>query len=121
MDHHDRISVSEKGNTHHEVIQVPSNDSLAADEKNIGDQYGAEGSDTPMTLHRFMPLVAMAFLWVSRPNIHRTTIHTDSKSQTGSQIPLYLYGAVPPYSKLTCPPASIISSNLSSLWRAWWH
>ena len=32
-----------------------------------------------MTLHRFMPLVAMAFLW------------------TRSQIPLYLFGAVPPY------------------------
>ncbi|KAF2087655.1 MFS multidrug transporter-like protein [Saccharata proteae CBS 121410] len=31
-----------------------------------------------MTVRRFMPLVAMAFLW------------------TGSQIPLYLYGAVPP-------------------------
>lgn len=32
-----------------------------------------------MTVRRFMPLVAMAFLW------------------TGSQIPLYLYGAIPPY------------------------
>lgn len=32
-----------------------------------------------MTFRRFMPLVAMAFLW------------------TGSQIPLYLFGAVPPY------------------------
>lgn len=32
-----------------------------------------------MTLHRFMPLVAMAFLW------------------TGSQIPLYLYGGIAPF------------------------
>lgn len=32
-----------------------------------------------MTMKKFMPLVAMAFLW------------------TGSQIPLYLYGACPPY------------------------
>lgn len=32
-----------------------------------------------MTLKRFLPLVAMTFLWV------------------GSQIPLYLFGAVPPY------------------------
>ncbi|KAB2578796.1 Fungal trichothecene efflux pump [Lasiodiplodia theobromae] len=35
--------------------------------------------DPKMTVRRFMPLVAMAFLW------------------TGSQIPLYLYGAIPPY------------------------
>ena len=33
-----------------------------------------------MTFVKAMALVAMAFLW------------------TGSQIPLYLYGAVPPYS-----------------------
>ena len=32
-----------------------------------------------MTMHRFLPLVAMAFLW------------------TGSQIPLYLYGSIPPF------------------------
>jgi hypothetical protein len=31
-----------------------------------------------MTLHRFMSLLAMGFLW------------------TGSQIPLYLFGAIPP-------------------------
>lgn len=34
-----------------------------------------------MTFVKVMALVAMAFLW------------------TGSQIPLYLYGSVPPYSK----------------------
>lgn len=32
-----------------------------------------------MTLHRFMSFVAMAFLW------------------TGSQIPVYLFGGIPPY------------------------
>lgn len=31
-----------------------------------------------MTVHRFMSLLAMGFLW------------------TGSQIPLYLFGAIPP-------------------------
>lgn len=38
--------------------------------------------DEPMTFKKAMALIAMAFLW------------------TGSQIPLYLYGGVPPYSKL---------------------
>lgn len=32
-----------------------------------------------MTFHRFMSFVAMAFLW------------------TGSQIPVYLFGGIPPY------------------------
>lgn len=32
-----------------------------------------------MTFQKLMALIAMAFLW------------------TGSQIPLYLYGAIPPY------------------------
>ncbi|KAK5288810.1 hypothetical protein LTR16_003256, partial [Cryomyces antarcticus] len=35
--------------------------------------------EPPMTMSRFMSLVAMAFLW------------------TGSQIPVYLFGGVPPY------------------------
>lgn len=38
-----------------------------------------------MTFVKMMALIAMAFLW------------------TGSQIPLYLYGAVPPYSKQLNP------------------
>ncbi|EOD47768.1 putative mfs drug efflux protein [Neofusicoccum parvum UCRNP2] len=44
-------------------------------------QVGDVGSEEEpkMTVRRFMPFVAMAFLW------------------TGSQIPLYLYGAIPPY------------------------
>lgn len=35
--------------------------------------------EPPMTITRFLSLVAMAFLW------------------TGSQIPVYLYGGIPPY------------------------
>jgi MFS family permease len=38
-----------------------------------------------MTFKKIMALIAMAFLW------------------TGSQIPLYLYGGIPPYSKTVCP------------------
>ncbi|XHF96548.1 hypothetical protein AWENTII_000177 [Aspergillus wentii] len=37
------------------------------------------GNATPMTFRRFMGFVAMAFLW------------------TGSQIPVYLFGGIPPY------------------------
>ncbi|GIJ90198.1 hypothetical protein Asppvi_009151 [Aspergillus pseudoviridinutans] len=39
----------------------------------------AEGQDIPLTFRRFMGFTAMAFLW------------------TGSQIPVYLYGGIPPY------------------------
>ncbi|KUJ23270.1 MFS multidrug transporter-like protein [Mollisia scopiformis] len=35
--------------------------------------------EPPMTMHRLMSLIAMAFLW------------------TGSQIPVYLFGGIPPY------------------------
>ncbi|MCJ1314797.1 hypothetical protein MMC15_000109 [Xylographa vitiligo] len=35
--------------------------------------------EPPMSVHRFMSLVAMAFLW------------------TGSQIPIYIFGGIPPY------------------------
>ncbi|MCJ1284543.1 hypothetical protein MMC26_003876 [Xylographa opegraphella] len=35
--------------------------------------------EPPMSIHRFMSLVAMAFLW------------------TGSQIPIYVFGGIPPY------------------------
>ena len=37
--------------------------------------------DTRMTFKKLLPLIAMAFLW------------------TGSQIPLYLFGGIPPLSK----------------------
>ncbi|PGH03813.1 hypothetical protein AJ80_08626 [Polytolypa hystricis UAMH7299] len=43
-----------------------------------GDDENHE-QEPPMTFHRFMGFVAMAFLW------------------TGSQIPVYLFGGVPPY------------------------
>ena len=45
-----------------------------------------------MTFVKAMALVAMAFLW------------------TGSQIPIYLYGAVPPYSTLLISFTSLGSS-----------
>jgi hypothetical protein len=45
-------------------------------------KYPTYANTIKMTFKKSMALVAMAFLW------------------TGSQIPLYLYGAVPPYSKL---------------------
>lgn len=49
-----------------------------------------------------MPLVAMAFLW------------------TGSQIPLYLFGAIPPYSNLLSVFKAFLSAdNLQSLPRYW--
>lgn len=51
-------------------------------EKNGLRTYGDEADHDhpkPMTFARMMSLVAMAFLW------------------TGSQIPVYLFGAVPPY------------------------
>jgi hypothetical protein len=43
-----------------------------------------------MTFKKVMALVAMAFLW------------------TGSQIPAYLYGGIPPYSKYLFLNASIV-------------
>ncbi|OKL62702.1 hypothetical protein UA08_01438 [Talaromyces atroroseus] len=39
----------------------------------------AQGHEVPMTMSRFFSLTAMSFLW------------------TGSQIPLYLFGGIPPY------------------------
>ncbi|PWY90507.1 MFS general substrate transporter [Aspergillus sclerotioniger CBS 115572] len=42
------------------------------------DETGAPG-ESPMNFHRFMGFTAMAFLW------------------TGSQIPVYLFGGIPPY------------------------
>jgi hypothetical protein len=51
-------------------------------EKNGLRTYGDDEDhdhEPPMTITRFLSLVAMAFLW------------------TGSQIPVYLYGGIPPY------------------------
>ncbi|KAH2281432.1 hypothetical protein KXW02_005118 [Aspergillus fumigatus] len=44
-----------------------------------GGSDTAEGQDIPLTFRRFMGFTAMAFLW------------------TGSQIPVYLFGGIPPY------------------------
>lgn len=62
------------------VSRVPGNTHYY--EKDGLRTYG-DGEDhdhePPMTMHRLMSLIAMAFLW------------------TGSQIPLYLFGGIPPY------------------------
>ncbi|KAJ5772436.1 hypothetical protein N7520_002965 [Penicillium odoratum] len=59
----------DRGHSHQEVIDTSSNEEgLTESEKNI-----------PMTFRRFMGFTAMAFLW------------------TGSQIPVYLFGGIPPY------------------------
>ncbi|KAL9083062.1 MAG: hypothetical protein Q9159_005991, partial [Coniocarpon cinnabarinum] len=60
------------------AVSSPTLDIRVA-EKGLENQSTEQ--DPPMTIHRFMPLVAMAFLW------------------TGSQIPLYLFGAIPPYNQ----------------------
>ncbi|KAG2002682.1 hypothetical protein GB937_009648 [Aspergillus fischeri] len=44
-----------------------------------GGSDTAEGQDIPLSFRRFMGFTAMAFLW------------------TGSQIPVYLFGGIPPY------------------------
>ncbi|KAH7336262.1 fungal trichothecene efflux pump [Rhexocercosporidium sp. MPI-PUGE-AT-0058] len=91
MDHHN-ITPSPVGSTnkdvgtdHHieairTVSRVPGNDHYY--EKDGLRTYG-DGEDhdhePPMTFNRMMSLIAMAFLW------------------TGSQIPVYLFGGVPPY------------------------
>ncbi|KAF4637255.1 hypothetical protein G7Y89_g839 [Cudoniella acicularis] len=62
------------------ISQVPGNSHYY--EKDGLRTYGDDEDhdhEPPMTFHRFMSLVAMAFLW------------------TGSQIPVYLFGGIPPY------------------------
>ncbi|KAJ5720023.1 hypothetical protein N7493_006901 [Penicillium malachiteum] len=59
----------ERRHSHQEMVDSASNETgLPELEK-----------DTPMTFRRFMGFTAMAFLW------------------TGSQIPVYLFGGIPPY------------------------
>ncbi|KIW66046.1 hypothetical protein PV04_08255 [Phialophora macrospora] len=66
----------EKSHVHHE-------ESVAHAERNIGLRIDGDDLDhehePKMTFRRFMSLTAMALLW------------------TGSQIPVYLYGSIPPY------------------------
>ncbi|CZR51778.1 probable trichothecene efflux pump [Phialocephala subalpina] len=62
------------------VSRVPGNSHYY--EKNGLRTYGDDEDhdhEPPMTMHRLMSLIAMAFLW------------------TGSQIPVYLFGGIPPY------------------------
>ncbi|KAB9006572.1 hypothetical protein FH972_026926 [Carpinus fangiana] len=76
-------TMDEKKNATHveEITRTRTEDSAfdSGRSEKFGNAAVDDGEDQPMTLRRFMPLVAMAFLW------------------TGSQIPLYLFGAVPPY------------------------
>ncbi|ESZ92405.1 MFS drug efflux pump [Sclerotinia borealis F-4128] len=62
------------------VSQVPGNTHYyeADGLRTYGDDEDHD-HEPPMTIHRLMSLVAMAFLW------------------TGSQIPVYLFGGIPPY------------------------
>ncbi|KAH8684839.1 MFS multidrug transporter-like protein [Tricladium varicosporioides] len=62
------------------ISQVPGNSHYY--EKDGLRTYGDDEDhdhEPPMTIHRLMSLVSMAFLW------------------TGSQIPVYLFGGIPPY------------------------
>ncbi|KAF7197066.1 Trichothecene efflux pump TRI12 [Pseudocercospora fuligena] len=64
----------------HTNERIPGHDNYY--EKNGLRTYGDEADhdhESPMTFKRMMSLIAMAFLW------------------TGSQIPVYLFGGVPPY------------------------
>ncbi|KAH8646363.1 MFS multidrug transporter-like protein [Xylariales sp. PMI_506] len=71
-------SSEEKGEaTSTEHFEKPNSQSVEHDLRSTGDGEPAE--DVPMTKRRIMALVAQAFLW------------------TGSQIPVYLFGAIPPY------------------------
>ncbi|OAP59359.1 hypothetical protein AYL99_06657 [Fonsecaea erecta] len=66
-----------------EKSQVQHEESVDQAEKSIGLRIDGDDLDhehePKMTLRRFMSLLAMALLW------------------TGSQIPVYLYGSIPPY------------------------
>ncbi|KAF7166210.1 hypothetical protein CNMCM5623_010050 [Aspergillus felis] len=61
-------SHQEQKYSHEEIVGLES-----------GGSDVAEGQDIPLTFRRFMGFTAMAFLW------------------TGSQIPVYLFGGIPPY------------------------
>ncbi|KAJ6087921.1 hypothetical protein N7467_006835 [Penicillium canescens] len=65
---HQENSDSEQRLSHQEMASSGSEEGLHESEM-----------DVPMTFRRFMGFVAMAFLW------------------TGSQIPVYLFGGIPPY------------------------
>ncbi|KAB8075682.1 fungal trichothecene efflux pump [Aspergillus leporis] len=58
-----------QGYSHHEDVRSDG----------YADESGAHEREPPMTFRRFMGFTSMAFLW------------------TGSQIPVYLFGGIPPY------------------------
>lgn len=79
-------SPNDKSFTEH-LEAVPTNDNAVRNEKGhlaTGEDGLNHEEDAPMTLNLFMSFTAMAFLW------------------TASQIPVYLFGGVPPliYSEL---------------------
>ncbi|EAW08865.1 putative MFS drug efflux pump [Aspergillus clavatus NRRL 1] len=80
-DHSSRSQVDKK--SHGQMAIEKQESQKNSDEKIVGLEYGGsetgEGQDIPLTFRRFMGFTAMAFLW------------------TGSQIPVYLFGGIPPY------------------------
>ncbi|KAI9817555.1 MAG: hypothetical protein M1827_001167 [Pycnora praestabilis] len=80
------IAVDEKTDFGAHVEQVTTRERIPGHsnyyEKNGLRTYGDDEDhdhEPPMTFHRLMSLIAMAFLW------------------TGSQIPIYIFGGIPPY------------------------
>ncbi|GIK06217.1 hypothetical protein Aspvir_001861 [Aspergillus viridinutans] len=80
-DHSSQSQVDEKGAG--QTSMGSNQEQKYSHEKIVGLESGgsdmAEGQDIPLTFRRFMSFTAMAFLW------------------TGSQIPVYLFGGIPPY------------------------
>ncbi|GFF56226.1 uncharacterized transporter C3H1.06c [Aspergillus udagawae] len=80
-DHSSQSQVDEKGAGH--TSMGSNQEQKYSHEEIVGLEPGgsdmAEGQDIPFTFRRFMGFTAMAFLW------------------TGSQIPVYLFGGIPPY------------------------
>ncbi|QKX57055.1 uncharacterized protein TRUGW13939_04163 [Talaromyces rugulosus] len=68
----------EKGDS---PTDISKDNDIQSDSKPIADHVEASNSEngTRMTMSKFLSLTAMAFLW------------------TGSQIPIYLFGGIPPY------------------------
>lgn len=77
------VGLDEKAIHHHQesgsdLDRRHSHQEVVASDGNEADLHESE-KDIPMTFRRFMGFTAMAFLW------------------TGSQIPVYLFGGIPPY------------------------
>lgn len=84
---HSVDDVGDTSSSEHNKPQVTQFEGIANDDQHVPEKHGASihadesGEEAPvkMTLKRFMAFVAQAFLW------------------TGSQIPVYLFGGIPPY------------------------